>query len=49
MARQATEAREEVERYWFRLIVTVLMLGALTWGAVPIVKSTFFPVAKSQS
>jgi hypothetical protein len=45
----ASEAREEVERYWFRAIVTVMMLGAIAIGAVPVVKSTFFPAPKSQS
>jgi hypothetical protein len=41
--------REEVERYWFRVIVIVLMLGGITIGAAPVVKSTLFPTAKSQS
>ena len=39
--------REQVERKWFRRIASVLMLAALTFGAVPIVKNTFFPAEKS--
>ena len=41
--------QEEIERVWFRKIATVLMLGALIFGAVPILKNTFFPVEKSRS
>jgi hypothetical protein len=39
--------QEQIEREWFRKIVTVLLLGALTVGAVPILKNTFFPVVKT--
>jgi hypothetical protein len=39
--------QEQVERVWFRKIVTVLLLGALTVGAVPILKNMFFPVVKT--
>ena len=40
--------QEQVEREWFVKIVTVLLLGLLIFGAVPIVKSTFFPAEKSR-
>jgi hypothetical protein len=40
-------AQEQVEREWFRKIATVLLLGALIVGVVPILKNTFFPVAKT--
>ena len=40
--------QEQVEREWFRKIVSVLLLGLLTFGAVPIVKNTFFPAEKSR-
>ena len=41
--------REEIERYWFRVVVIALMVGGLTFGAVPLMKSTFFPVEKSRA
>ena len=41
--------REQVERQWFLRAVMVLMVAALTVGAVPIIKNTFFPVEKSRS
>ena len=40
--------QEVIEREWFRKIVAVLLLGLLTFGAVPIVKNTFFPAEKAQ-
>ena len=40
--------QEQIEREWFRKIVSVLLLGLLAFGAVPIVKNTFFPVEKSR-
>ncbi|MEI8152354.1 MAG: hypothetical protein WCG92_12230 [Hyphomicrobiales bacterium] len=40
--------QEEVERNWFRKIVSVLLVGALCIGAVPILKNTFFPAEKSR-
>ena len=40
--------QEEVERDWFRKIVSVLLLALLTFGAVPIVKNTFWPAEKSR-
>jgi hypothetical protein len=40
--------QEQVERQWFRRIVTVLLLGLLTFGAVPIVQNTLFPAEKSR-
>ena len=40
--------QEQVEREWFRKIVSVLLLGLLAFGAVPIVKSTVFPAEKSK-
>ena len=41
-------SQEQIEREWFRKIVTVLLLGLLTFGAVPIVKNTFFPAEKAR-
>jgi hypothetical protein len=48
MAQKDAMTQEEVERQWFRKIVSVLLLGLLTFGAVPILKNTFFPVEKSR-
>jgi hypothetical protein len=48
MAQKDAMTQEEVERQWFRKIVAVLLLGLLTFGAVPILKNTFFPVEKSR-
>ena len=39
--------QEQVERQWFVKIATVLLLCTLTVGVVPILKNTFFPVAKT--
>jgi hypothetical protein len=48
MAQKDAMTQEEVERQWFRKIVSVLLLGLLTFGAVPILKNTFFPVERSR-
>ena len=40
--------QEQIEREWFRKIVSVLLCGLLLVGAVPILKNTFFPVEKSR-
>ena len=40
--------KEQIERAWFRKIVSVLLLGLLTFGAVPIVKGMVFPAEKSK-
>jgi cytochrome c oxidase assembly protein Cox11 len=38
--------REQVERMWFRRVVIVMMVVGMSFGAVPLLKNTFFPVAK---
>lgn len=40
------ELQEQVERTWFRRVVSVLMVVGISIGAVPIIKNTLFPVAK---
>jgi hypothetical protein len=40
--------QEQIERLWFRKIAAVVLLGALIFGAVPILKNTFFPVERSR-
>ena len=39
--------QEQVEREWFKKVATILLLAALTVGVVPILKNTFFPVARA--
>ena len=38
--------REEVERKWFRHVATVLMVGMIAVGALPLLKNTLFPVER---
>lgn len=38
--------QEQVERTWFRRVVVVMMLIGISFGAVPVIKNTLFPVAK---
>ena len=40
--------QEQVEREWFIWIVTAVMLVCISVGAVPVLKSTFFPVEKTR-
>jgi hypothetical protein len=47
MPKAAIEQQEAVERLWFRRVVTVLMVGMISVGAVPIIKNTLFPVQKT--
>ena len=39
--------QEQVERLWFRRVVSVIMVAAIAVGAIPVMKNTFFPVARS--
>ena len=43
----ARELQDEVERVWFRRVATVLMLGMICVGALPMLQATLFPVAKT--
>jgi len=47
MQKVAVQTQEEVERKWFRRVATVLMIGTILIGAVPIVKNTLFPVDRT--
>jgi len=47
MQNVVAETQEEVERRWFRRVATVLMIGTILIGAVPIVKNTLFPVERT--
>jgi len=40
---------DEIQRQWFVRFAIVLMSVALLIGAVPLLKSTFFPVEKSRA
>jgi len=39
--------QEQVERLWFRRIVSAIMLTAIAVGAVPVIKNMMFPVQKT--
>jgi hypothetical protein len=39
--------KEQVERIWFLRVATVLMIGMIAVGAVPIIKNALFPVEKT--
>ncbi len=47
-AAQAAMTQEATERMWFRRIVTALMVCAITYGAVPVIKQSLFPAEKSR-
>ena len=47
MQKVAAETQEEVERRWFRWVATVLMVGTIVIGAVPLIKTTLFPVERT--
>lgn len=38
--------REVVERQWFRRLATVLMIGMISVGALPLLKNAVFPTQK---
>ena len=38
--------REEVERNWFIRVAAVLMVGMIAVGALPLLKSSLFPVER---
>ena len=40
--------REQIERAWFVRIAFVMMLACLSVGAVPVIHSALFPVAKTR-
>jgi hypothetical protein len=39
--------REIIERQWFRRLATILMIGMICVGAVPLVKNALFPVQRT--
>ena len=43
----AKELQEEVERVWFRRVATILMVGMICVGALPMLHATLFPTAKT--
>jgi hypothetical protein len=47
MQKVEVEQKEAIERMWFRRVVTVLMVGMISIGAVPIMKNALFPVQKT--
>ena len=47
MQKVAAETQEQVERRWFRWFATVLMVGTILVGAVPVVKNALFPVERN--
>ena len=47
MQKVEVERKEAIERIWFRRVVTVLMVGMISVGAVPILKNAMFPVQKT--
>jgi hypothetical protein len=38
--------QEQTERMWFRRVVLVVMLVGISFGAIPVIKNTLFPVAR---
>ena len=40
--------QEQVERAWFVRIAAVIMLVCISVGAIPVLKSTIFPVEKTR-
>ena len=47
MQKVAAETQEQVERRWFRRVATALMVGMILVGAVPLIKTTLFPVQRT--
>ena len=43
-----SEAREEVERDWFRRVAMIILLASICMGGLPILKDTLFPVARTR-
>jgi hypothetical protein len=43
----AKELEDEVERVWFRRVATVLMVGMICIGALPMLHATLFPVVRT--
>ena len=39
-------SQEQVERMWFSRIAATLMVVGISFGAIPIIKTTLFPVEK---
>ena len=46
MQKVEVERKEAIERIWFRRVVTVLMVGMIAVGALPLLKSALFPVER---
>lgn len=42
------EQKDAVERMWFRRIVTLLMVGMISVGAIPVIKNTLYPVQRNR-
>ena len=40
--------QEKVERKWFVRFAAVLMILGTSFGALPIIKNTLFPIAKTR-
>ena len=40
--------QENVERKWFVRFATVLMILGISFGSLPIIKNTLFPIAKTR-
>jgi hypothetical protein len=43
-----SEAREEVERDWFRRVAMIIMVAAICMGGFPVLKDTLFPVVRTR-
>jgi hypothetical protein len=48
MQNVVAETQEDVERKWYRRVATVLMVGTILIGAVPLVKTALFPVERNR-
>lgn len=35
--------QEDVERLWFRRVISAVLLVTLTWGSVPLIKNFIYP------
>ena len=43
-----SEAREEVERDWFRRVAVIILVASIGIGGLPILKDTLFPVVRTR-
>jgi hypothetical protein len=47
MTETTKELKEENERVWFRRVMTILMIGTIGLGALPLIQGALFPVDRT--